>query len=268
MTKDKAKPMSMLLVEDDAAECRKFKDCAAARTDITLIGETGSSTEALRIVKNRLPECVILDLELTKGEGTGLQFLTELNKTALKLRPIVVVTTNIQADVMRDCVHSMNVAFVFSKKQQGYCPELVLNTLLDLRKSLPAAQGDVHRDLQTIESPEELRTRIIDRIDAELNDIGISIRLKGRKYLREAIYLLVNKDKNESSAVIYQVADQNKIKYNSVIRAIQVVIANAWDSSDIETLKEKCPVHIDVNTGVPAPTEFVHYYAERIRKAM
>jgi len=262
------KPMPALLVEDDAAECLKFKNCAASRTDFTIIGETASSTEALRIVKNRLPEAIILDLELTKGEGTGLQFLAELNKTALKLRPIVVVTTNIQAEVVYDRIHNMNVAFVFSKKQQGYCPELVLNTLLDLRKSLPAAQGEIDRDLWTIESPEELRTRIIDRIDAELNDVGISIRLKGRKYLRDAIYLLVTKDKNDSGSVIYQVADQHKVNYNSIIRAIQVVIANAWETSDIETLKEKCPVHIDINTGIPAPTEFVHYYAETIRKTM
>jgi DNA-binding NarL/FixJ family response regulator len=263
------KPMPILLVEDDAAECRRFKDCAAGQTDVNLIGATGSSDDALRIVKNRLPECVILDLELSKGEGTGLQFLAELQKTTLTLRPIVVVTTNIQSEVMSDHVHGMGVAFVFSKKQPGYSPELVINTLLSLRKALPSAQkGDIHRDLQTIESPEELRTRIIERIDAELNDIGISIRLKGRHYLREAIYLLVNIEKNQSTAVLYQVADQNRVNYNSVIRAIQTVIENAWESSDIETLKEKCPVHIDINTGIPAPTEFIHYYAERIRKTM
>lgn len=266
---NKDRPMPILLIEDDAAECRRFKDCAAGMTDVSLIGMTGSDSEALRIVRNRLPEGIILDLELTKGEGTGLQFLAELNKTELKLRPIVVVATNILAEVVYDRVHDMGIAFIFSKKQPGYCPELVLNTLLDLRKSLPAVQqSGVHKDLQTIESPEELRSRIIDRIDAELNDIGISIRLKGRKYLRDAIYLLVTKDRNDSGSVIYQVADRHKVNYNSIIRAIQVVIGNAWETSDIETLKEKCPVHIDINTGVPAPTEFVHYYAEKIRKAI
>jgi uncharacterized protein YggE len=92
--------------------------------------------------------------------------------------------------------------------------------------------------------------------------------LKGRKYLGEAIYLLVNKGEDESAAVLYQVSEQNGISYNSTLRAIQTAIADAWAHSDIETLKEHCPVRIDIDTGLPAPTEFMRYYAERIRKTM
>jgi DNA-binding NarL/FixJ family response regulator len=267
MSKDK--PMPILIIEDDIAECRKFKDCAEGRTDLTLIGITGSSDEGLRLVKDRLPEGVILDLELTAGKGDGLQFLAELQEAKLGLRPIVVVTTNIQSEVMHKHLHTMGVSFVFSKEQSGYSPERALNILLDLRKFLPSAQkGNTHKDLQTIESPEELRTRIIERIDAELSQVGISLRLKGRKYLQEALYLLLNKNKDESDAVLYKVADQYNVNYNTVIRAIQTAIENAWERTDIETLKEKCPVHIDVRTGTPAPTEFIHFYADKIRKTM
>lgn len=214
MTNDK--PLKILLIEDDATDCRNFLDCASKRTDITFIGMTPSSDEGLRLVKTHLPECVILDLELSKGKGTGLQFLLDLQKSELSLRPIVVVTTNIQSEVMYDNIHNMGVTFVFSKKQSGYSPEMVIDTLLCLRNSLPSAQKDnIHKDLQTIESPEDLHSRIIERIDAELNQVGISARLKGRQYLREAIYLLIIIEKNQSDAIIYQVADQNKITYNS-----------------------------------------------------
>lgn len=265
----KDKPMPILLIEDEPYECRKFKDYAATRTDITFVGITGSNDEGLQLVKSRLPEGVILDLELTKGQGDGLQFLTGLKEAKLGLRPIVVVTTNIQSEVTHSHLHEMGVSFVFFKKQNGYSPERVINILLGLRESLPSAQkSDILADLQTVESPEELRTRIINRIDAELSQIGFSLRLKGRKYLSEALYLLLSKDKNESDAVLYQVADQNKVNYNTVIRAIQTAIENAWDRTDIETLKELCPVRIDVRTGVPSPTEVIHYLADKIRKTM
>jgi len=265
---NKDKPMPILLIEDDVEECRKFKDFVANRTDVNFVGITASSNEAVKLVKSHLPEGIILDLELSKGEGTGLQFLATLNSISLGLRPIVVVTTNIQSNVMYAHIHNMGIAFIFYKKQAGYSTELVINTLLELRNSLFIAQTALHRDLQTIESPEELRMRIIERIDAELNQIGISIKLKGRAYLQEAIYLLVNKERNESTAVLYQVAENNRINYNSIIRAIQTAIQKIWDSSDIETLKEKYPVHINIHTGVPAPTEFIHYYAEKIRKTI
>lgn len=265
----KDRPMPILLIEDDPYECQKFKDCTVKRTDFTFVGVTGSSDEGLQYAKDRLPEGVILDLELTRGQGDGLQFLTGLKEAKLGLKPIIVVTTNIQTEVTHSHLHEMGVSFVFFKKQNGYSPERVINILLGLRTSLPSAQrGNAPVDLQTVESPEELRTRIIERIDAELGQIGFSLRLKGRKYLSEALYLLLSKDKNESDAVLYQVADQNKVNYNTVIRAIQTAIENAWDRTDIETLKEHCPVHIDVRTGVPAPTEVIHFFADKIRKTM
>jgi DNA-binding NarL/FixJ family response regulator len=266
---NKNKPMPILLIEDDAIECRKFKECAGNRTDLILIGTTDSSYEGLQLVKTRLPEGVILDLELTKGKGDGLQFLTELRETKLGLRPIIVVTTNIQSEVMTDHLHEMGVSFVFSKKQNGYTSGRVLNILLNLRNSLLCGQKDsLPANLQTIESLDEQRVRIFERIDAEINQIEIRLSLKGRIYLKEAIYLQIIGEKNESCSVLYQVAEKYRINYNSVIRAIQTVIENAWRSTDTDTLKKQYPMYISPRTGVPAPTDFIRYYAEKIRKTM
>jgi DNA-binding NarL/FixJ family response regulator len=266
---NKNKPMPLLLIEDDMAECRKFKNCADARTDVIFVGMTGSSDEGLQLVKDCLPEGVILDLELSKGKGDGLQFLSDLKEAKLGLRPIVVVTTNIQSEIMHDILHNDEVSFVFCKRQTGYNPERVINIILSLRQSLPSAQrGEMYSDLQTIESPDEFRSRLNTRIDNELSQVGISNRLKGRKYLHEALFLLIKKEKNESDAVLYQVADNNKVKYNSVLRAIQTAIQNAWKHSDVDTLTKKYPMYVDIHMGVPAPTEFISCFAKRIRNTM
>ena len=259
------KPMPVLIIEDDDAACRKFRECAGNRTDLALVGTTNSSDEGLQIVKNRLPEGVILDLELTRGKGDGMQFLTALRDAKLPLRPVVVVTTNIQTEIMHNSVHGLGVAFVFFKKQPGYSPDMVFNMLLNLRGSLLSAPEDGRR---AVESPHDRKERILNMIDNELNEVGISIRLKGRQYLREAIYQMVTKDKSESAAVIYEVAKKRGIGYNSVIRSIQTAINRAWDSTDIETLKERYPAPIDIRTGVPAPMEFVHYFSGKILKAL
>ncbi|MCL2048468.1 MAG: response regulator [Defluviitaleaceae bacterium] len=263
------KPMPILLIEDDIIERKKFKSCAEGRADIALVGMTDCSDEALMLVKDRLPEGVIVDLELSKGKGDGLQFLSELREAKLGLRPIVVVTTNIQSEVMYNHLHDFGISFIFSKKQNGYSQNRVLDMLLLLRKSLPILQnGEIHSGLATVESPDEIRDRINERIDAELSQLGINLRLKGRHYLNEALYLLINKEKNESSAVLYQVADNNRVNYNTVIRAIQTALENAWLRTDIDTLRERCPVHIDVRTGAPSPTEFIRYLSDKIRKTM
>lgn len=263
------KPMPLLLLEDDVAECIKFKDCANKRTDVTFIGMTSSSFEALEYVKTRLPEGIILDLELHRGKGSGLHFLEALNEANISLRPLIVVTTNSPSSVVYNHVHTVGADLVFYKRQADYSPEMVINTLLTLRKSLHSVQrDDMPNDMQTIESPEERRIRVIERINTELDLIGIGVRYKGRAYIQEAILLLINKDKNSSESVLFQVTNNQKLSYSSVIRAIQTAINRAWESSSIEDLQKYYTARVNINTGVPSPSDFIHYYADKIRKTM
>ena len=85
------KPMKLLLIEDDISECNKFKKLSDSRNDIEFIGITDSDIEGLNLVKKFIPEGIILDLELNngKGNGTGFNFLMELNK--LKNRYNVII---------------------------------------------------------------------------------------------------------------------------------------------------------------------------------
>ncbi|MCL2860089.1 MAG: hypothetical protein FWF46_05950 [Oscillospiraceae bacterium] len=56
--------LSVLLVEDDKDTCKLFEDYMKTRTDVTLVGITNSSFEALEYTKKLLPNAVILDLDL------------------------------------------------------------------------------------------------------------------------------------------------------------------------------------------------------------
>jgi ActR/RegA family two-component response regulator len=263
------KPMQLLLIEDDVAECIKFKDCANGRKDVVFVDMTASSIKGLEIVKTHMPEGVILDLELHKGKGSGLKFLTEIKDTQLGLRPLIIVTTNNASRSIYDCVHNFGADHIFYKKQADYSPDMVLDTLLLLRESITAIQcNDVPKDMLTIESPEERRIRIYQRIGREMDLIGINAKHKGCSYMKEAIYLLLNRDKNNSEAVLYSIADNHKRSYNSVSRAIQTAINRAWDGACIEELQKHYTARVSLHTGVPTPAEFIHFYADKIQKSM
>jgi ActR/RegA family two-component response regulator len=262
------KPMPLLLIEDDVAECVKFKDCSNRRTDITFVGMTGSSIEGMQLVKSRLPEGIILDLELNKGKGSGLQFLDDLKDVELARHPIVVVTTNSPAEVVYNHVHDNGAALVFYKRKPDYSPDMVLNHLLVLRKSLYAMSGELPDALQSLETPEERWERISKRIETELDLIGMSPKYKGRKHFHEAIELLISIDKGESESVINQVAAAHKTSYSAIIRTMQTAINDAWKSCAVEDLHTHYTARIDIRIGVPSPTEFIHFYADKIRKVM
>lgn len=262
----KDKPMPLLLIEDDVAERVKFKDCAGGRTDVTFVAMTDSGEDGMTLLKTRLPEGIILDLQLMKGKGSGLKFLADLREADLAFRPIVVVTTSNQSRLVYNHVENMGVDWIFSKKQEDYSVGMVLDTLLILRESLHTVQRDgVPDDLQSIESPEEYRIRISKRIDTELDLVGIRARYKGRAYLHDAIWLLINTN-HDTGSVIEQVAVKHNLTYSTVSRVMQTAINNAWDSAGIDELKVHYTARINAKTGIPSASDFVWHYADKIRK--
>ena len=148
----------------------------------------------------------------------------------------------------------------------GRKSEIVLEADAPRRPAERPLGGDV--DVFGSELSEEQRERIMERIRTELDLIGIGVRYRGRAYLEEAIFALVNKEKKSSEAVIYQVAEDRKATYGGILRAIQTAIHNAWETSAIEDLQKYYTARINIHTGVPSPTEFIHYYADKIRKTM
>jgi DNA-binding NarL/FixJ family response regulator len=260
----KPEPMTLLLIEDDAAERSRFTDHANNRADITFVGMTGSSDEGVQLVEEHKPEGVILDMFLFDGKGSGLQFLTDLMKEYLEPRPIIVVTTHIPPNMVYTQALNAGVDYIHFKGQVDYSPEMVINTMLFLRKSMPANR---HAN-QCSKTPEERSRRIYDIIDKELNLVGIRTRYKGRTYLRDAIFLLLTKGKSNSKAVLVQISERNNLAYSSVFRAVETVINNAWNNSCIDELQKNYNAIISSSTGIPSPTDFIHYYADKIRKTL
>ena len=71
--------LEILLVEDDPAACKEIAGHVDDSDDLILIGVTSNSTNAVELIKDKLPDAVILDLELNLGGGSGLAVLNGLN---------------------------------------------------------------------------------------------------------------------------------------------------------------------------------------------
>ena len=267
---DHEKPMKIVLLEDDVSACREFIECANSRTDIVFVGMTASSYEALEFVKNKLPEAVIVDLELSWGKGNGYHFLDEFQKLDLSIRPIVVVTTqNRSLDIQKQIHVEYAVDHIFSKFQEDYNVEMVINLLFKFRSFLSKRSGGNNPGLQTLETPEEIQNRIKQRINAELDAFGINVKYKGREIAEEAIYLLLNKNKKDTETIFQELARKRGTHYNNIVRPLQTAINDAWDNTDdIDALMKHYTAPVRNETGGPSPTEFIFYYAGKIRREM
>ena len=114
---EKERPMTILLLEDEEIEVNKFKEFVNTRNDVKLVKTTNSSKDAIEAAKTYIPEGIIVDLELHKGEGSGLEFLEKLQKIKLDFKPLIVITTNVVSEIIYNHVRKLGADFIFYKKQ-------------------------------------------------------------------------------------------------------------------------------------------------------
>ena len=258
------KPMSILLIEDDNFECDRFKAYVETSQNVKLIGVTASSNDGLEIFKTYRPEAIILDIELHKGEGSGLDFIEKAKPLMNEFRPIIVVTTNAASTLLYNKLHDEGVDLVFYKKQSDYSPKLIISTVLSLRKTLYKFNSAIKPESGLAESLAERQNKIANKINVELDLIGISSHLKGRKYIFDAIMYLINEKENKDETVFNYLANIYKKSASSISRVMQTAINYAWRTSAPEDLEVYYTAKINYNTGVPTPTELIYHYARKI----
>lgn len=251
-------PIKVLLVEDDNDECDIYKSISEKRNDINLVAVTNSSTKAIEHLKRYKPDAIIIDLELNKGEGSGFEFIENMAKKMINKRTNIVVTTNVYSDSVYDFCHKNKIDFIFYKKQVNYSQEKVLDTLL----LLSGYDNGRAVECEVDENVEE--DRIKEKINKELELIGISSHLQGKKYLCDAIYFVIKNDSKVS--IIQHLVGKYKKSNSTISRAMQNAILHAWRISSLEDLTTYYTARINYETGVPTPTELIYYYADKVKR--
>ncbi len=257
--------MKVLLIEDDENECAMYRRIIESNDKIKLVAITNSSSVAIKYVNNYKPDGIILDLELTNGEGSGFDFIEKLKEQKLDKYPKIVVTTNIYSDSVYNFLHKNKIDFIFYKNQVTYSRENVLSTLL-LLNSYENSNKMIDFSFNDNEVNND---KLSDLINKELDLIGISTHLKGRKYLFDAIYFIIENDGNDENVPIIRfLVGKYKKSSSTISRAMQNAILHAWRISSLEDLSALYTARINYETGVPTPTEFIYYYSDKIKKCL
>lgn len=254
--------LSVLLVEDDDIACRDIENYVDEMDDLELIGVTNDSEKAVEYVREMLPDAVILDLELHQGSGNGLSFLNELKQMNLAYYPYILITTNNSSAVTYEFARQSGADFIMAKHQTGYAPKNAVDFLRLMKSAILSKKISQTPEHNTIESPAQKNRRIIREVSLELDSVGVSPKAVGYKYLVDAIQMVIDKPSNNLCAAIGKKYGKTD---SSVERAIQNAINKAWRTADINDLTEHYKAKVSSEKGVPTLTEFIYYYANKIR---
>ena len=256
------RPLSVLLVEDDANTCREIIQYMHDLDDMALIDVTNNSAKAEEIIRDSLPDAVILDLELHKGSGSGLSLLQALQQNTPAQMPYVLVTTNNSSTITYEAVRQSGADYIFSKHQADYSAKSAVDFLRSLKNIIQNNHRCPPHAANEGESPLQKSKRLHRRISEELDHVGISPKATGYLYLIDAIETVAAAPTPHLCSVIGQ-------KYNktasSVERAMQNAIAKAWRTTPIDDLLKYYTAKISSDKGIPTITEFIYHYANKLK---
>lgn len=254
--------LEIVLVEDDQSACKELvNEIDNNPDDFVLIGITNNSSRAFQYVTDSFPDAVILDLELHHGGGDGLEFLKRLQETNISKKPFILVTTNNVSAITHKVARELGADFIMTKNQEGYSAKSVLD-ILKLTKSVIINDSSQTQSNLNTESPTQAAKRLQRRICSELDKIGISTRALGYTYLIDAITMAV---KEHMQNVCDRIGEKYRKSASSVNRAMQNAINRAWSTSDIDELFSNYTAKIQSDKGVPTVTEFISFYAQKIK---
>lgn len=256
--------LSVLLVEDDTYVCQQFIELVDTYDDIKLVGITNNAFKALDYIRDILPDAVILDLELNNGCGSGLDLLRGLKTLMITDYPYILITTNNSSAITYEAARQLGADYIMSKHQEGYSEKnpldflRMLSSTIKSKKSFKANTGSVPLP----QSPAVFEKSLKRRIMSELDLIGINQKSVGHKYLVDAILSTINEPKPNISTTIGKKYGKTE---SSVERAMQNAINRTWATSDINDLLRYYTAKISSTKGVPTLTEFIFYYANKIK---
>ena len=243
--------MKKILIADTGEEFRRsFMDGLDNEVDIQVVGETGDGEELLRMVREKRPDLVVMEIVLSRMDG--IEVLEELGRMEPELRPKTLILSGFARGTMAQLAADKGADHYMTK------PCRISTVCERIRQLVGNGQMD---DRDHARSMETMVTAII-------HDVGVPAHIKGYQYLREAILLAVaDMDViNAVTKVLYpEVAKRFNTTASRVERAIRHAIEVAWDRGDLETLQKYFGYTVSNVKGKPTNSEFIAMIADRLQ---
>ena len=237
----------------DSAEdfCGSLTAALQKSEGFQVIGTAYDGEQAIRMIQERKPDVLVLDLMLAKQDGISV--LKAVN--TMDRKPITLATSRFITDYVSTAAANLGVRYLMLKP----CD---MASLVD---RLEEIRGGETLRLNTSRRNE--KTNIESMVTGIIHEIGVPAHIKGYQYLREAIIIAVNDMDviNAITKVLYpQVAKTFQTTPSRVERAIRHAIEVAWDRGDLDTLQRFFGYTVSNTKGKPTNSEFIALIADKL----
>lgn len=261
------KKISVIIADDNKEFCNILNDYLLNQRDIIVTGIAKDGIEALKLIQEKKPDLVVLDIIMPHLDGLGV--LEKLNNMQLEHFPRIIVLSAVGQDRITQRAITLGADYyvvkpfdmdVFTKRIR----EMFNNTIVNDEEKKPVTVIENDEIQYNRNEPVDLESEITNII----HEIGVPAHIKGYMYLREAINMVVN-DIELLSAVTKELYPSIAKKYNTtasrVERAIRHAIEVAWARGQVETINKLFGYTIHNDKGKPTNSEFIAMVADKLR---
>lgn len=257
--------ISVVIVDDNERMVELLTEILNNDPEVQVVGKSYDGMDGLKVIEEKKPEVVLLDLIMPKLDGLGVleyfKYKVDKNNSA----PTFIIITAIGQEGVTERAFALGADYYMMKPFDN---NVLLNRIKEIKRhelpvtseELPVSKGK--------KNMETLNYNLESDVTNIIHEIGVPAHIKGYQYLRDAIMMSVNDGEmlNSITKLLYpSIAKQHKTTPSRVERAIRHAIEVAWSRGKMDTIDDLFGYTVSNGKGKPTNSEFVALIADKIR---
>lgn len=255
--------LNVAIVDDNERIRNLLGELVSNDKDLQLVATATDGEEACKMIKEKQPDVVLLDIIMPKLDGLGV--LDRIHKdTQIRKQPFFIMVSAVGSEEVTEAAFARGASYYIMKPFDD-------EVIIDRIKSLHSSNSNIHRNrlINPYEKVQDIQEKSLEEVITEIiHDVGVPAHIKGYQYLREAIRMSVEDMDmlNSVTKILYpEVAKKFQTTSSRVERAIRHAIEVAWSRGKVETIEEMFGYTVSQGKGKPTNSEFIALITDKIR---
>ncbi len=252
--------LNVAIADDNEIMVQMLDTIVQSDEELEVVGTARDGEETYRMIKEKEPDVVLLDIVMPKMDGLGVLSKVKKDDSIKKMPNFIVISAVGQQQVTEDAF-ALGADYFIMKP---FDKSTVIQRIKKAKK-----RSALH-NIATPAVRSEKRDEVALEADVTniIHEIGVPAHIKGYQYLRDAIVMSVlDMDMlNSITKVLYPtIAKKYETTTSRVERAIRHAIEVAWSRGKMDTIDELFGYTINHGKGKPTNSEFIALITDKIR---